>query len=79
MPVLLQFLLRRRLQLRRRVDASSSVTPCSVNAGGFVGNGCVGHACSPLTSLAGTARSSIGHTGVPVTRSKTNAKPCLVS
>ena len=27
--------------------ASSSVTPCSVIAGGLVGNGCVGHACSP--------------------------------
>ena len=62
-----------------RSNASSSVTPCSVNAGGLVGNGCVGHACSPSTSLAGTGRSSIGQTGLPVTRSKTKANPCLVS
>ena len=33
----------------------------------------------PATSLGGTGRSSIGHTGAPVTRSKTNAKPCFVS
>ena len=54
-------------------------TPCSVNAGGLVGNGCVGEVSSPGTSLCGTGRSSIGQTGSPVTRSKTKAKPCLVS
>ena len=62
-----------------RSNASSSVTPCSVNAGGLVGNGCVGQVTSPGTSLFATGRSSIGQTGRPVTRSKTNAKPCLVS
>ena len=44
-----------------------------------VGNGCVGQACSPGTSLFGTGRSSMGHTGSPVTRSNTNTKPCLVA
>ena len=46
-------------------------------AGGLVGNGCVGLAFSPGMSLAGTARSSIGHTGCPVTRSNTYRNPCL--
>jgi hypothetical protein len=55
------------------------VTPCSENAGGFDGTGCVGHACSPGMSLDGTGRSSIGHTGAPVSRSNTNAQPCFVS
>src|SRR5688572_31138613 len=49
------------------------------NAGGLVGNGCVGHGASPGTSLRPTGRSSIGHTGRPLTRSKTNAQPCFVS
>ena len=53
--------------------------PCSLNGGGVAGNGCVGQASSPATSLGGTGRSSIGHTGTPVTRSKTKANPCLVS
>src|SRR5262249_29474424 len=52
-----------------RSNASSSVTPCSLNAGGFDGNGCVGHDCSPGTSLFGTARSSIGHVALPLARS----------
>jgi hypothetical protein len=30
-------------------------------------------------SLAGTGRSAMGHTGVPVTRSNTNANPCFVT
>ena len=50
---------------------SSSVMPCRSNGGGFVGNGCVGDAFSPGTVDAGTGRSSIGHTGLPVTRSST--------
>jgi hypothetical protein len=54
-----------------RSNASSSVTPCGENAGGLVGNGCVGHASSPGTSLFGAGRSSMGHTGLPVTRSNT--------
>ena len=58
---------------------SSSLTPCSSNGGGQVGNGCVGDACSPSKSLFGTGRSSMGHSGVPVTRSKTYRKPTLLT
>jgi len=47
---------------------SSSVIPCRSEAGGFVGNGCVRDALSPGTVADGTGRSSIGHTGLPVTR-----------
>src|SRR5215510_4821700 len=47
-------------------------------AGGLVGNGCVGDVFSPGTSDCGTGRSSIGHTGCPVTRSKTNTNVCFV-
>jgi hypothetical protein len=54
---------------------SSTVNVCFANGGGLVGNGCVGHACSPGTSLCGTARSSIGHNGSPVTRLNTYRKP----
>ena len=52
--------------------------PCRSNAGGRVGNGCVGEYHSPGTSPCGTGRSSIGQTGSPVARSKTNTQPCLV-
>ena len=63
-----------------RSFASSRDTPCGVNAGGLVGNGCVGYGFSPGTfESVGTGRSSIGHTGTPVTRSNTNANPCLVT
>ena len=58
---------------------SFSVIVWRANGGSTVGNGCVGQACSPGTSLFGTARSSIGNTGSPVTRSNTNMKPCLVA
>src|SRR3954453_10714947 len=59
-----------------RVLASSSVTPCGTNAGGFAGNGCVGWAFSPGTSLVvSTGRSTIGQTGLPVTRSNTKVSP----
>src|SRR5262245_7123109 len=55
-----------------RSVASSSEIPCGANAGGFVGNGCVGYGTSPgISELVSTGRSSIGQTGVPVTRSKT--------
>src|SRR2546425_1687697 len=40
-------------------------------AGGFVGNGCVAEYHSPGTSPLGTARSSNGQIGLPVTRSNT--------
>src|SRR5712671_1191395 len=57
---------------------SFSVNDCRANAGGLVGNGCVGQDSSPGTSDFGTGRSSIGHNGLPVSRSNTNRKPCLV-
>ena len=50
---------------------SSSVIPCREKGAGRVGKGCVGHGTSPGTVLSGTARSSTGHTGSPVTRSST--------
>ena len=53
--------------------------PWRSKAAGQVGNGWVGAARSPGTSLGGTSRSSISHTGLPVTRSKTKAKACLVT
>ena len=56
---------------------SSFVNDCFTKGGGLVGNGCVGHVCSPGISLFGTGRSSIGQIGSPVTRSKTNRKPFL--
>ena len=58
---------------------SSVVTPWRSNGGGLVGNGCVAAVRSPGVSDVGTGRSSIGHTGRPVARSKTNAKACFVS
>src|SRR5579871_2030054 len=57
---------------------SSAVKVWRENGGGAVGNGCVGHDSSPGTSERGTLRSSTGQIGLPVTRSKTNTKPCLV-
>ena len=57
---------------------SFSVKLCRVNGSGSKGMGCVGDACSPLIVEAGKARSSIGKTGFPVTRSKTKVKPCLL-
>ena len=68
---LLEHLERGVLELRREVDQIASVTPCRSNAGGLVGNGCVGCVRSPGTVDCGTGRSSIGHTGAPVRRSKT--------
>ena len=52
---------------------------CGTSGGGALGTGCVGHARSPGTSLAGTGRSSTGNSGAPVARSSTNTKPCLVA
>ena len=52
-----------RAQLRREIDQLVSVKSCRAYAGGFVGYGCVGDYHSPGTLLAGTGRSSIGHTG----------------
>ncbi len=61
-----------------RSFASASDTPWPLNGGGLVGNSCVGYGTSPGTSVAvSTARSSIGHTGLPVARSNTNVNPCF--
>ena len=47
--------------------------------GGLIGNGCVGQYSSPGRGLSDmTGRSSTPNTGVPVTRSKTNRRPCFV-
>src|SRR5580765_2736843 len=48
---------------------SFSSDPENSNGAGLLGIGCVGDAFSPGTSEAGTGFSSIGHTGLPVTRS----------
>ena len=58
---------------------SSTVICCRANGAGLVGNGCVGQVCSPGTALFSIARSSMGHSGVPVSRSNTNRKPCLAA
>ena len=47
----------------------STEMPCTSNAAGFVGNGWVGEIHSPGVSEPGTGRSTMGHTGSPVTRS----------
>ena len=39
----------------------------------------MGDVHSPGTSDFGTGRSSMGHTGLPVARSRTKTNPCLVS
>ena len=49
------------------------------SGGGIEGNGCIAHAFSPGMSDAGTLRSSMGHNGLPVSRSKTQTKPCLLT
>ena len=58
---------------------SSSVRPWRSNGAGLVGNGWVGEVHSPGTVDFGTGRSSIGHTGLPVTRSNTKANACFVT
>ncbi len=50
---------------------SSSVSPYISYGAGRVGNGWVGEVFSPGTSDCGTGRSSIGHTGSPVSRLNT--------
>ena len=56
---------------------SSTVNDRLPKAGGLVGKGCVGAEDSPATSVFGTARSSIGQSGSPVTRLKTYRNPVL--
>ena len=50
---------------------SLTVMPWRLKGGTTVGNGCVGDVTSPGTSDCGTLRSSMGHSGLPVTRSNT--------
>src|SRR4051794_6480074 len=56
---------------------SLTVIPCRLNGGTTVGKGCVGDVTSPGTSDCGTGRSSMGQSGLPVTRSNTNRNPVL--
>src|SRR5262245_50632065 len=57
---------------------SSRLTYVRENAGGLVGNGCVGAVHSAGVSVFGTGRYSIGQIGWPVIRSKTYSQPCLL-
>ena len=68
-----------RVQIRRRRAPEIRLRSicCGTRLAGWSGNGCVGDACSPGTSLAGTGRSSIGNSGLPVSRSKRNRWPVL--
>src|SRR4051812_35698204 len=73
---------RNRDKASARASGEISVTSASErdwrqNGGGLVGKGCVAAACSPGTFEGGTGRSSIGKTGLPVSRSKRKTKPVL--
>ena len=59
-------------------QAPSSGSVCAASGGGRTGKGCVGADSSPGTRLAGTARSSIGKSGSPVSRFSTKSIPILV-
>ena len=61
-----------------RVNPHASLlrNPCGTT-GEIVENGCVSAASSPATSLRGTARSCVGNTGTPVSRSSTKTSPVL--
>src|SRR3954464_1930136 len=78
MPAILSFQEARSSGVRIYGLTSSAVIFWRAKGGGAVGNGCVGHACSPGIKLLGTDRSSIGHKGLPVTRSNTYRNPCLL-
>ena len=53
------------------IDGLQLPLQIALQAGGLVGNGCVGEYHSPGTSPLGTGRSSMGQMGVPVSRLKT--------
>ena len=59
-------------------QASSGFTESGSSGAGLTGKGCVGDSHSPGIAPCGTGRSSIGNSGLPLVRSKTNTKPCLV-
>ena len=58
---------------------SSGRKPCRSKGLGQEGMGCVEALCSPGMVDGGTGVSTMGHIGVPVTRSKTYANACLVT
>ncbi len=58
---------------------SSSRRPSGSKGAGFVGKGCVAEVFSPGTSVCGTGRSTIGHTGLPSSRLNTNVMPVFVT
>src|SRR5947208_14041453 len=71
----------------RHLPRSQNVSPqasegstgrCAVSAGSEE-KGCVGHACSPGTWLAGTGLSVTGTSGCPPVRSSTDHMPVLVA
>src|ERR1700687_4236714 len=62
----------------KSIRSSGTLNSLRAYAGGLVGNGCVGDVFSPGTSDCGTGRSSIGHPGMPVTRSQTYRKDSLL-
>src|SRR5262245_32771410 len=62
----------------KSIRSSGTLMNCRAYAGGLVGNGCVGDDFSPGTVDCGTGRSSIGQTGLPVTRSKTYTNASLL-
>src|SRR5688572_28685623 len=78
-PILYAFAILSASVLSSGVRSKSTGGLGGPNAGRLLGNGCVGEVLSPGTSDWGTGRSSIGHTGCPVIRSNTYAKPCLLS
>ena len=61
-----------------RLVTMSSVKIWRAKGGGFSGSGCFAAVASPSTSEAGTARSSIGNSGLPVSRSNRYTWPDLV-
>src|SRR5579862_3079968 len=67
-----------RISAVKSIRSSGTLIKFRPYAGGLVGNGCVGQVLSPGTSDCATGRSSIGHTGCPVTRSKTYRKDSLL-
>ena len=60
-------------------QASSAVNREGARGRGRTGNGCVGQASSPTTVLRGTARSSTGNRGAPVSRCRRKRWPILVA
>src|SRR5580658_7958924 len=67
-----------RISAVKSIKSSGILMKFRAYAGGLVGNGCVGQVFSPGTSDCGTGRSSIDHTGCPVTRSKTYRNDSLL-